>query len=61
MAVLRNKSAIRLCAVDLLERVEGVVKSNIDLRIYQEPHSRERTKNKTNNEILFFFQQLAFQ
>jgi len=42
--------------VDLLERVEGVVKSNIDLRIYQEPHSRERTKNKTNNEILFFFQ-----
>jgi len=33
---LRNESAIRLCAVDLSEGIEGAVKSKTGLRTYRE-------------------------
>ena len=33
---LCNKSAIRLCAVDLPERAKGAVKSNFGLWVYRE-------------------------
>jgi len=36
MTRLCNKSAIRLCAVDLPEMAEGAVKSNRGLRVHQE-------------------------
>ena len=44
--LLCNKSAIRLRAVDLPERVEGAVKSGGGLRVYQECYSKQRTSHK---------------
>jgi len=39
---LCNESAIRLCAVDLSERVEGAVKSNSGSRAYRECYSSKK-------------------
>jgi len=36
-----NKSAIRLCAVDLPELAKGAVKSDIGLRMHQECYSNK--------------------
>jgi hypothetical protein len=53
MTRLCNKSAIRLCAVDLPEMAKGAVKSNSGSRVHQECYSNKKLPSR---EIFVFKQ-----